>query len=111
MSKMKNLSVVEEEIFKFIRTSFHISVKDIKPELEKLLVKLTAHQGNRFETRAFIYLDVISWLESKLENIPVQEVLKRKFAGKRKNFAGDTPYTTDFASDPSNSDSYYSSCN
>jgi hypothetical protein len=105
MSKMKNLSVVEEEIFKFIRTSFHISVKDIKPELEKLLVKLTAHQGNRFETRAFIYLDVISWLESKLENIPVQEVLKRKFAGKRKNFAGDTPYTTDFASDPSNSDS------
>ena len=105
MSKMQNLSVVEEEIFKFIRTSFHISVKGIKPELEKLLVKLTAHQGDRFETRAFIYLDVISWLESKLENIPVQEVLKRKFAGKRKNFAGDTHYTPDFADEASNSDS------
>jgi hypothetical protein len=85
MAKMHNLSVVEEEIFKFIRKSFQLSVRTIKPELEKLLVKLKKLQNNRFETRAFIYLDIISWLESKLENIPVQEVLKRKFAGKRNN--------------------------
>ncbi len=85
MAKMQNLSVVEEEIFKFIRKSFHLSVRTIKPELEKLLVKLKTLQNNRFETRAFIYLDIISWLESKLDNIPVQEVLKRKFAGKRHN--------------------------
>ncbi len=85
MAKMQNLSVVEEEIFKFIRKSFHLSVKTIKPELEKLLIKLKTLESNRFETRAFMYLDIISWLESKLENIPVQEVLKRKFAGKRNN--------------------------
>ncbi len=85
MAKMQNLSVVEEEIFKFIRVSFHVTVRDIKPELEKLLVKLKALQNNRFETRAFIYLDIISWLESKLENIPVQEVMMRKFAGMRKH--------------------------
>ena len=83
MAKMQNLSVVEEEIFRFIRRSFHVSVRNIKPELEKLLVKLKALENNRFETRAFIYLDIISWLESKLENIPVQSVLKRKFANKR----------------------------
>lgn len=85
MAKMQNLSVVEEEIFKFIRKSFQLSVKTIKPELEKLLIKLQKLQNNRFETRAFIYLDIISWLESKLENIPVQEVLKRKFIGKHTN--------------------------
>jgi len=84
MSKMQNLSVVEEEIFKFIRVSFHVSVRDIKPELKKLLVKLRALQNDRFETRAFIYLDIISWLESKLENIPVQEIMRRKFMEKRK---------------------------
>ena len=84
MSRMQNLSVVEEEIFKFIRSSFHVTVRKIKPELEKLLVKLKALQNNPFETRAFIYLDIISWLESKLENIPVQEIMMRKFAGKRK---------------------------
>ena len=87
MAKMQNLSVVEEQIFTFIRRSFQLTVKTIKPELEKLLVNLKALQNNRFETRAFIYLDIISWLESKLENIPVQNVLKRKFAGKRNNGA------------------------
>lgn len=83
MAKMHNLSVVEEEIFRFIRKSFQLSVRNVKPELEKLLVKLKALQENRFETRAFIYLDIISWIESKLDNIPVQEILKKKFTGKR----------------------------
>ena len=83
MAKMQNLSVVEEEIFAFIRTSFHVTVRAIKPELQKLLTKLKTLQDNRFETRAFIYLDIISWLESKLEQLPVQEVLKRKFNNKR----------------------------
>lgn len=83
MAKMQTLSVVEEEVFKFLRNSFHLSVRTIKPELEKLLLKLKQHQNNRFETRAFMYLDIISWIESKLENIPVQEVLKKKFLNKR----------------------------
>lgn len=83
MAKMHNLSVVEEEIFRFIRKSFHLSVRNVKPELEKLLIKLKALQEDRFETRAFIYLDIISWIESKLDNIPVQEVLKKKFTRKK----------------------------
>ena len=83
MSKMQNLGLVEEEIFKFIRRSFSVTVKNIRPELEKLLVKLKKVQHNRYETRAFVYLDIISWLESKLENIPVQDVLKNKFRRKK----------------------------
>jgi hypothetical protein len=47
------------------------------------LVKLKKVEHDRFETRAFIYLDIISWLESKLDGIPVQEVLRQKFASKR----------------------------
>jgi len=83
MAKMQNLSIVEEEIFKFLKATFHLSVKNIKPELEKLLITLQQHQINRFETRTFMYLDIISWIESKLENIPVQVVLKRKFLKRR----------------------------
>ena len=85
MSKLQHLSVVEEEIFKFIRRSFAVSVRNIKPELEKLLVKLKKVEHNRFETRAFVYLDIVSWLESKLENVPVQEVIRKKFKRKVKN--------------------------
>jgi hypothetical protein len=79
MAKMENLSVVEEEMFTFLRLSFHLSAKNIKPELEKLLQKLKQHENNRLENRAFLYLDVISWLESKISNRPVQDVIREKF--------------------------------
>ena len=84
MAKMENLSVVEEEIFAFLRRSFHLSKADIKPELEKLLLKLKLHEHNRFETRAFLYLDIVSWLESKIQNIPVQEIIRNKFLERKK---------------------------
>ncbi|HYG40818.1 MAG TPA: hypothetical protein VD908_19475 [Cytophagales bacterium] len=35
--------------------------------------------NSTFEKRAFIYFDIISWLESKIENRPVQEVIRDKF--------------------------------
>lgn len=79
MAKMQNLSVVEEEIFRFLRQSFSLSPRALKPEFEKLLEKLKQLEGNRFETRAFSYLDIISWLESKMSNEPVQDVIRRKF--------------------------------
>ena len=39
MAKMKNLTVVEEEMFKFLRHSFHVSRNKLKMELEKFLQK------------------------------------------------------------------------
>ena len=79
MAKMENMSIVEEEIFKFLRQSFNFSAKEIKPALEKLLKKLKAQKKNKFETRAFLYLDVISWIESKINNEPVEKVIRNKF--------------------------------
>ena len=79
MAKMGNLSLVEEEIFKFLRKSFNLSPGRLKPEFEKLLEKLKTYEKNRFETRAFVYLDIISWLESKIEHVPVQDVIRQKY--------------------------------
>lgn len=85
MAKMENLSLVEEEIFKFLRKSFKLSPDRLKPEFGKLLEKLKAYEKNRFETRAFVYLDVISWLESKIKDVPVQDVIREKYlTGKRR---------------------------
>jgi hypothetical protein len=86
MSKMENLSKVEEEMFIFLRRSFHLGAKALKPEFEKLLAKLKKYEGNPLESRAFVYLDVISWLESKISGVNVQDVIKEKFSsGKRRN--------------------------
>ncbi len=84
MAKMKNLTVVEEEMFKFLRKSFQISRREIKPELEKLLNKIKHLEYNHIETRSFAYLDIISWLESKLQDKTMSEIIYAKYL-KRKN--------------------------
>ncbi len=88
MAKMQNLSLVEEEVFKFLRKTFYISAKKLKPEFEKLLNTIKQFETSKFETRAFAYLDVISWLESKVNDKPVYEIIREKYLkGKRVSLA------------------------
>lgn len=85
MSRMKNLTVIEQEIFRFFRNSFKFTRKQLKPEFEKFLDRVKHLEGNRFETRSFAYLDIISWLESKVEGKPMQEIVHNKYlASKRR---------------------------
>jgi hypothetical protein len=79
MAKKDNLTVIEEEMLKFLRHSFNLPPKKIKPELEKLLSKIKHLEKNRFETRAFAYLDIISWLESKVYQKTMSAVIYEKY--------------------------------
>lgn len=79
MAKMKNLTVIEEEMFKFLRKSFHVPRQSLKPELEKFLNAIKRFEKSRFETRAFAYLDIISWVESKLYDKPMSQVIREKY--------------------------------
>jgi hypothetical protein len=85
MAKMENLSKVEEEMFAFLRRSFHVGAHALRPEFEKLLHKLKKYEGNPLESRAFAYLDVISWLESKINNVNVQDVMREKYTRRRRS--------------------------
>jgi hypothetical protein len=84
MAKMKNLTVVEEEIFRFLRNSLKVSPRQFKPELEKLLVNIKHLERNRFETRAFAYLDVVSWVESKVYEKPISTIIYEKYLASKK---------------------------
>lgn len=84
MAKMENMSGVEQEILAFLRGSFRISSSDLKNAFRDLLVKLKRYENNPLETRAFSYLDIISWLESKINNMPIQEVIRRKYEERKK---------------------------
>ena len=79
MSKMKNLSTVENEIFSFIRSSFGLKKPAIRQGFQELFNKLKKLQGNALQTRSFMYLDILSWLESKLKGVPVQAIIAEKF--------------------------------
>lgn len=79
MAKMENLSRVEEEIMRFLRQSLQLSKHQVKEEFKKLLERLRGLERNRYETRAFLYLDIISWLESKIRNVAVMDVIRERF--------------------------------
>jgi len=54
---------------------------EIFTELKKELIPLS---NDPYQKRAFIYFDSISWLESKIENRPVQEIIQEKAVKKIK---------------------------
>ena len=83
MSKMKNLTVVEEEMFKFLRSAFNLSPKQLKPSLEKFLEKIKHLEKNRYETRTYAYLDIVSWVESKVQDKPMSEIIYGKYLKSR----------------------------
>jgi hypothetical protein len=83
MLRMKNLTVVEEKIFRFIKKNY-ISPQDIKEGLKHLLEDIRHLEKNRHETRAFAYLDIISWVESKVHHSTMQEVIRNKYLKSRR---------------------------
>lgn len=85
MAKMENLGPVEEDVFKFLQRSFSVVPGQLKPEFQKLLDKLKLYENDRLASRAFAYLDIISWLESKLSNVPVQEIIRQKAVSHKRN--------------------------
>ncbi|MFT3981476.1 MAG: hypothetical protein QM687_13455 [Ferruginibacter sp.] len=79
MAKMKNLTVIEEEVFKFLRKSFSVSRSELKTELEKFLANIKKYEKDRYATRAFSYLDLVSWVESKLYNKTMSQIIREKY--------------------------------
>lgn len=76
--KMEHLQKALKEIMSFLRKIPSIAEVDLKGEFKKLKSKLSSIEKEPFERRPFLYLDIISWLESKIDDIPVKEIIKRK---------------------------------
>ena len=79
MAKMDNLTVIEETMFRFLRHSIPLSPRQLRPELEKFLHDIKHLEKNRFETRSFAYLDIISWVEGKVYNKPMSTIIHEKY--------------------------------
>ncbi len=77
--KMQDLYEVQKEMIKFLRGLGDIYPHEIKKEFIKLLKKFKEFEDHPYEKRAFLYLDVISWLESKIENKSVNLIIREKF--------------------------------
>ena len=76
---MDDLYEVQREMIKFIKGLQNIYPHDIKKAFKSLHETMKKYENHPYERRAFLYLDIISWLESKIDNIPVAQVIKTKY--------------------------------
>ncbi|KRB53614.1 hypothetical protein [Flavobacterium sp. Root186] len=76
--KMNDLHEVQKEIIKFLRNLNNFYPADIKKEFRKMHERFVELEKNTYEKRAFLYLDIISWLESKIENRKIADIIKEK---------------------------------
>jgi tetratricopeptide (TPR) repeat protein len=79
LGKMNDLNVVQKEILGFLRKEIRTSPTSLKGAFIKLHDKLQPYQASPHESRAFLYLDVLSWLECKIKGVTVQEIIRDKY--------------------------------
>ena len=79
LRKMEELNAVQEEILRFLRKSLNANPQNLTDSFVKLRTRLIPHTNSPVERRSFLYLDIISWLTSKIEGRPVQDVIREKF--------------------------------
>ncbi|MEM1328450.1 MAG: hypothetical protein AAGI23_21020 [Bacteroidota bacterium] len=84
VGKMKELHEVQREIFRFLRRTPRMRPDQLKQEFVDLKGRLEKAKEKAFERRPFLYLDIISWLESKIEQKTVQEVVRAQFLERQK---------------------------
>ncbi|WP_350292028.1 hypothetical protein [uncultured Croceitalea sp.] len=76
--KMNDLQAVQKEMIKFLRSLGDIYPNELRNEFLKLHGELKKYEDHPYEKRAFLYLDIISWLESHLHNKPVGQIIREK---------------------------------
>jgi hypothetical protein len=78
LMKMNDLHAVQKEMIKFLRNLGSIYPHELRNEFQKLYNELKKYENHPYEKRAFLYLDILSWLESHLENKPVAQIIREK---------------------------------
>ena len=61
-----------------MRSLTDIYPNELKQALRQLYTLLKRFENDSYEKQSFLYLDILSWLESKIENQSIGEVIRKK---------------------------------
>lgn len=81
--KINDMHAVQHAIISFLRRLPKTYAGDFKTELQKLYDELKPLESHPYQRRPFFYLDIISWLESKLQGVPISQIRKNKITPSR----------------------------
>lgn len=79
LSKMNDLGGVQREMLAFLRRLPGMYQSDFQSELRTLYNRLKPYGQHPYERRTFYYLDILSWLESKLTGRTIAEVIRTRY--------------------------------
>jgi len=78
LMKMNNLQAVQQAMIRFLRGLGEIYPGELNAAFRALHAELKIYEEHPYEKRAFLYLDILSWLESHLQQRPVGEIIREK---------------------------------
>jgi hypothetical protein len=78
LSKMNHLHEVQKAVMQFLGSLSQISPLEIKDAFRKFHTVLKQYENHPYERRAFLYLDLLSWLEGHINDEPIAFVIARK---------------------------------
>lgn len=76
--QMKNLQEVQKIFIESIKNLGELYPHQFKSEFKRVYDKLKPFENHPYEKRAFLYLDILSWLESKIENKAIAEIIQSR---------------------------------
>ena len=76
--KMNELQNVQREMIRFLKSLGSLYPSELKGAFKKLYKEFKKYENDPYEKRAFLYLDVLAWLESKINNEPISESIRKK---------------------------------
>lgn len=82
--QMGDMQAVQKEILRFLRRTPDMRTDLLIQEFRQLHAKLLPLADDPYERRPFLYLDILSWLESKLEKRPISGIVQEKFEARQR---------------------------
>ncbi|MEN8764396.1 MAG: hypothetical protein ACN4EF_08525 [Wenyingzhuangia sp.] len=76
--KMDNLYEVQKKMIKFLRNLSNLYPHELRKSFKDLYEGLKVYENHPYEKRSFLYLDILSWLESNVKGVPVEDIVKQK---------------------------------
>ncbi len=78
--KMNHLNKVQKAIILFLRKIETLYPSELKSTFSKLYDELKSYADDPYEKRSFLYLDILSWLKSKVTDMDIIEIIKENAA-------------------------------
>lgn len=82
--KMKDMTEMKDELLSFFKSFGNVNAIDLKKELKFLYERLKPYENHPYERRTFYYIDLLAWLESKITDRSMGEIVRARFEESQK---------------------------